>query len=715
MSTVNGFLVGSETLKYNYESLDNYNTPNFSTSSSVTYAVGDYVMYNGKLYKCTTATTGGTWVSGSWAVVVLSDDVSDLNRQLSDAESAFNYVSYRKNLIGNEANVYYPIVPLKSGEALTISTSNGEAADQTYTFSFYSENKALLGQSQFKPTDGAYKVYDTARTWGAIIGTCYISINKQGTVPFQAELGRAATTYEPYFPNGLLVKQEVDTLKTNQNILRNDLNTTDGIAQKTRDDFAYVSYRKNLIGNEANIYYPLIPLKSTDIFTISTSNGEAPDQTYIFSFYNSAKSLLGQLQFKPTDGASRTIDLSTVSWSLLVGTCYISINKQGTVPLQFELGNTATTYEAYFPNGLMTPQEIARVDTRIDLADAKTNANYNDLLWMTYPKNIVGNDDSVYYPIIPLKATDYLTFSTQSGNAPESTLVFDFYDASKALMGKVSFGPSHGASRTIHIGTTFSGLLSACYVRPEQMSPDPVQIELGQTATAFEEYVPNSKRVSEIISNERMDNATWMVIGDSLTDPTTLGTGVKIYANYVADKTGLTVINKGVGGTGYWRGTDTNKAFYQRIASFTDPAPNIITFFGSFNDLGTDSRGIHGTDILGTASDSTADTIGGCINLTLDAVITYAPDALLGIIAPTEWQGYYYDTNSRAYVQLLEDIAKYRGIPFLNLYTSSNLRPNKLAFRNTYYLNADGTHPNTLGHKRFAGLVEQFIKGIYYV
>ena len=476
--------------------------------------------------------------------------------------------------------------------------------------------------------------------------------------------------------------------------------------------FSYVSYRKNLIGNEANVYYPIIPLKSGEALTISTSNGESADQTYVFSFYSRSKTLLGQSQFKSTDGSYKVYD-TALTWGAIIGTAYIAIDKQGTVPFQAEFGRAATTYEPYFPNGLMMPEEIARVDTRIDLADAKTNANYNDLLWMTYSKNIVGNDDSVYYPIIPLKPTDYLTFSTQSGNAPESTLVFDFYDASKALMGQASFGPSHGASRTIHIGTTFPKLLGACYVRPEQMSPDQVQIELGQTATTFGEYVPNSKHVSEIISNERMDNVTWMVIGDSLTDPTTLGAGVKIYANYVADKTGLTVINKGVGGTGYWRGTDVNKAFYQRIASFTDPTPNIITFFGSFNDLGTDSRDIHGADILGTASDTTADTIGGCINLTLDAAITYAPDALLGIIAPTEWQGYYYDTNSRAYVQLLEDIAKYRGIPFLNLYTSSNLRPNKLAFRNTYYLNADGTHPNTLGHKRFAGLVEQFIKGIY--
>ena len=84
MSTVNGFQVGSETLKYNYEALENYNTPNFSASSSEIYAVGDYVMYNGKLYKCTTATTGGTWVSGNWTEAVLSDDVNDIKRQLSD-------------------------------------------------------------------------------------------------------------------------------------------------------------------------------------------------------------------------------------------------------------------------------------------------------------------------------------------------------------------------------------------------------------------------------------------------------------------------------------------------------------------------------------------------------------------------------------------------------------------------------------------------------
>lgn len=82
---VNGFLVDNTVQKYNYESLENYNTPDFSTSS--TYQVGDYVMYQGKLYKCTTAiTTSGAWDSTKWSLAILSDDVADL-KSASNAQT----------------------------------------------------------------------------------------------------------------------------------------------------------------------------------------------------------------------------------------------------------------------------------------------------------------------------------------------------------------------------------------------------------------------------------------------------------------------------------------------------------------------------------------------------------------------------------------------------------------------------------------------------
>lgn len=53
----------------------------FSTSS--TYAVGDYVIYEGQLYQCTTAvTTAGSWNSSNWTRAVLGNDVHDLKSAL---------------------------------------------------------------------------------------------------------------------------------------------------------------------------------------------------------------------------------------------------------------------------------------------------------------------------------------------------------------------------------------------------------------------------------------------------------------------------------------------------------------------------------------------------------------------------------------------------------------------------------------------------------
>jgi len=51
--------------------------PAFSSSS--TYAVGDYVLEDGKLYRCTTAvTTAGEFDDDYWTQVTLAPDVCDL-------------------------------------------------------------------------------------------------------------------------------------------------------------------------------------------------------------------------------------------------------------------------------------------------------------------------------------------------------------------------------------------------------------------------------------------------------------------------------------------------------------------------------------------------------------------------------------------------------------------------------------------------------------
>ena len=55
----------------------------FSTSS--TYEVGEYVLYDGAMYRCITAvTTAGAWDSSKWVEVVIGDELSALNAALDN-------------------------------------------------------------------------------------------------------------------------------------------------------------------------------------------------------------------------------------------------------------------------------------------------------------------------------------------------------------------------------------------------------------------------------------------------------------------------------------------------------------------------------------------------------------------------------------------------------------------------------------------------------
>lgn len=197
----------------------------------------------------------------------------------------------------------------------------------------------------------------------------------------------------------------------------------------------------------------------------------------------------------------------------------------------------------------------------------------------------------------------------------------------------------------------------------------------------------------------------WVAFGDSLTEVNSRTT--KNYHSYVADDLGFTVNNMGVGGTGYKRTSENNTAFYQRISNVPLDA-DVITIFGSLNDLGA---GVP----IGTANDTGTDTLGGAINTTLDNLNSRLPVVPVGIISPTPWQySKPWDESNTAtqYTKLLADICHDRGIPFLDLYHSSGLRPWDTNYRTLMYSRDDGngTHPDEKGHKLFYPKVREFIK-----
>lgn len=86
-------------------------------SAAKTYKVGDYVLYNSNLYRCTTAiTTAEAWTAAHWTQIVLADDVTDLktdfnasvltNADMPIPEGAWIRYSNGEKVVSTATNLY---------------------------------------------------------------------------------------------------------------------------------------------------------------------------------------------------------------------------------------------------------------------------------------------------------------------------------------------------------------------------------------------------------------------------------------------------------------------------------------------------------------------------------------------------------------------------------------------------------------------------------
>lgn len=198
----------------------------------------------------------------------------------------------------------------------------------------------------------------------------------------------------------------------------------------------------------------------------------------------------------------------------------------------------------------------------------------------------------------------------------------------------------------------------------------------------------------------------WVVVGDSHTEHNIRAT--KNYHDYVAEKTGITVVNLGKSGAGYKRLEESNKAFYQLVASIPEDA-DVVTIYGSGNDL---------SQPLGEVTDTGTDTLCGCINTTIDNYNELFPGTPLGIVTPCPWSNANPANENCAmalYSAAIVEICKRRSIPCLDLYHCSNLRPWEAKFRELFYTrdNGGGCHPDENGHAilapKFAAFLEYLI------
>lgn len=199
----------------------------------------------------------------------------------------------------------------------------------------------------------------------------------------------------------------------------------------------------------------------------------------------------------------------------------------------------------------------------------------------------------------------------------------------------------------------------------------------------------------------------WTVIGDSHTEQNSCAT--KRYYDYIAENTGISVTVNGIGGTGYKNGEANSKAYYHRVLNISADT-DVVTLFTSNNDL------LLGAEI-GTYTDTTTDTICGCINKTIDNLFSVLPTVKLGII--TNMPGSSYNpmsTDENAGENLANavvELCRRRGIPCLDLFHSSGLRPWDANFKELCYKHDPNKgHFDEDGHAFIAPRIKSLLESI---
>lgn len=227
-------------------------------------------------------------------------------------------------------------------------------------------------------------------------------------------------------------------------------------------------------------------------------------------------------------------------------------------------------------------------------------------------------------------------------------------------------------------------------------------------SSGLDNYYANKITLKEIKECENTTtptkNGKHVFMGDSLTDESTLGKGVKNYVNFVTERLGLTSINIGMGGTGYLadNGKENPEYNFLKRKNLIPSDATSVTIFGSFNDLFISNY------TIGNVGDTDTTTMHGAFNTLIKEIYKINPSMKIGIISPTPWVGrnQRHEEEERRngainYVNFLEEACKYNSLPFLNLFYTSGVRTWDTDFNNRYTKGGDGVHPNSVGHEIF--------------
>lgn len=250
-------------------------------SSSKTYAVGDYVIHNSNLYRCTTAiTTAESFTAAHWTQVVLGDDVTDLKSALNEVRDA---------TLSDVTDVYSHTTAITAGGRLgnttpviTISIPTGTPYKFKLTDSIGAFTDYTLYENEADNTRASVGYYAVNTEVSLIAGRdiAYLSIYPNSTHQASGNI-IAQVSIDKYNKDSLQVQVEALNKKADAfNIGYSDVNLID--ASKALED-KYIS-TGGQVATTSNLY-------ATDFCEISDDKPFYVQYAYngYYAYYNENK------------------------------------------------------------------------------------------------------------------------------------------------------------------------------------------------------------------------------------------------------------------------------------------------------------------------------------------------------------------------------------------------------------------------------------------
>lgn len=266
-----------------------------------------------------------------------------------------------------------------------------------------------------------------------------------------------------------------------------------------------------------------------------------------------------------------------------------------------------------------------------------------------------------------------------------------FYDGDGNFIGydENCYYPSGSKTATDAVITVISGAQGIAFNnRPETTS---ITVQKRYT-----EKIPVKVKIAELeksIANP-LAGKTMYADGDSVAEGQ--GNNKKSYADMIAEKYGMTLVKKAVGGTNLAFGNNRANSIYERVTSMTGTYDYIL-LEGGFNDV---FRNVPlGELTTGYFNDYDTTTVIGAAEGICEYLVTnYFESKKLFVLGHRKF-GENAAKQELVWNGIISALEKW-GIPYVDIRKDTNLCAWTDRFASMYF-SGDGTHPNKIGYEQF--------------